>query len=193
MEPSNRQQHPEPGVNRRTLLKAGVLALAGLSLPNRVMASLAAPLVPEKAVSLYNIHTGESLTRAVYWVEGEFIPETLAEIDFLLRDYRTGEVTTIEPQLYDLFFALRRKLGVTAPFHIISGYRSPATNAMLRATGSGVASHSLHMEGKAADVRLPGVELRTLRKAALALHRGGVGYYPDSDFVHIDTGRVRSW
>ncbi|AMV73826.1 DUF882 domain-containing protein [Desulfuromonas carbonis] len=193
MNPSSFQPCPEPGISRRTLLKAGLLATAGLLLPGRTLASLAAPLVPEKAVSLYNIHTGESLTRAVYWAEGEFIPETLAEINFLLRDYRTGEVTSIEPQLYDLFFALRRKLGATDPFHVISGYRSPATNAMLRATSSGVARHSLHMQGKAADVRLPGVELKTLRKAAISLHRGGVGYYPDSDFVHIDTGRVRSW
>lgn len=192
MEPAH-LPYPEPGVSRRTLLQAGVLAAAALLLPGRAMASLAFAQIPEKTVSLYNIHTGESLTKAVYWAEGEFVPETLAEINFLLRDYRTGEVTEIEPQLYDLFFALRCKLGAAAPFHIISGYRSPATNARLRATSSGVARHSLHTQGKAADVRLPGVELKTLRKAAMALHRGGVGYYPDSEFVHIDTGRVRFW
>ena len=183
-----------PGnLTRRSLLKAGLVAGLGLSLPGRALASLPSPQVPEKAVSLYNIHTGESLHQAVYWTEGEFVPQTLQEIDYLLRDFRTGEVKTIEPALYDLLFALRHKLGATTPFHVISGYRSPATNAMLRATSSGVACHSLHMQGKAIDIRLPGTELKTLHQAALALRRGGVGYYPRSDFVHVDTGRVRRW
>jgi len=193
MEPSLHLPTPEPTVSRRTLLKAGVLAAVGLSLPTRALASLAASRLPEKAVSLYNIHTGESLTKAVYWAEGSLIPETLEEINFLLRDFRTGEVKEIQPGLYDLLFSLRRKLGVSEPFHVISGYRSPATNAMLRATSNGVACHSLHMQGKAIDIRLPGMELASLHRAALDLRRGGVGYYPKSDFVHVDIGRVRHW
>lgn len=180
-------------LTRRSLLKAGLVAGLGLSLPARALASIAAPQAPEKALSFYNIHTGESLHKAVYWAEGELVPQTLQEIDYLLRDFRTGEVKPIEPALFDLLFALRRKLGATASFHVISGYRSPATNAMLRATSKGVACHSLHMQGKAIDIRLPGTDLQTLHRAALALRRGGVGYYPRSDFVHVDTGRVRRW
>ena len=189
--------HPIPGLDaslsRRSLLKAGLVAAAALSLPARALASLAPPPSPEKAVSLYNIHTGEALHKAVYWADGSFVPETLDEINHLMRDFRTGEIKKIDPALYDLLFTLRHKLSSTTPFHVISGYRSPATNAMLRSTGSGVALHSLHMQGKAIDIRLPGVELGTLHQAALQLRRGGVGYYPKSDFVHVDVGRVRHW
>ncbi len=185
--------HLDLGISRRTLLKAGLLTALGLSIPNFSFARFADQQPPEKALSLYNIHTGESVSRAVYWAEGEFVPETVQEINYLLRDYRTGDVAPMEPQLFDLFFALRRKVGSTEPFHVISGYRSPETNESLRRVSKGVAKDSLHIQGKAVDVRLPGVELRTLRRAAQALGRGGVGYYPASDFVHLDTGRVRSW
>ena len=141
---------------------------------------------------LYNTHTGESV-KAVYWAQGEYVPDALAEIDFVLRDFRSGDVKPIAPRLLDLAAELRRALGSNEPIHVISGYRSPATNAMLAAHSGGVATHSLHLLGEALDLRLPGRDLRDVRRAALALHAGGVGYYPRSDFVHIDIGRVRTW
>jgi uncharacterized protein YcbK (DUF882 family) len=111
----------------------------------------------------------------------------------VLRDHRTDEVAEMDPRLLDLLFNLQGKLGASTPFHVISGYRSPRSNAMLVAKGGGVAKKSLHMQGKAIDIRLPGRELADLRKAALGLKAGGVGYYPKSDFVHVDVGRVRHW
>jgi len=149
--------------------------------------------VPERVASFDNLHTGETL-RTVYWAEGGYVPEALREIDHVLRDFRTDEVLSIDPALIDLLFALRREMGSTAAFGVISGYRSPATNARLqRNGGGGVATRSLHMVGKAIDIRLPGRRLRDLREAALGLRGGGVGYYPRSNFVHVDTGRVRFW
>jgi len=193
MENRKRMKLTEGGISRRTLLKAGLVAGLGLTLPARALASLATPHPPEKILSLYNIHTGESIRRAVYRVEGSLVPETVQELNYLLRDFRTDEVVDIEPELFDLLYTLRQKLGSQEAFHVISGYRSPATNALLARTTSGVASHSLHMDGKAIDIRLPGVALDDVRRTARALKRGGVGYYPDSNFVHVDTGRVRFW
>ena len=118
---------------------------------------------------------------------------SLGELDWLLRDFRTGDVLPLDPRLFDLLASLADDAGVEPRFQIISGYRSPATNAMLAATSDGVSSKSLHMEGKAIDVRLEGLPLEKLRDLALARAVGGVGYYPDSDFVHLDVGRVRSW
>lgn len=146
----------------------------------------------EKALWLYNTHTGESLKTA-YWAAGDYIRDALAQIDFILRDHRSGENKRIAPQLLDLVYELNRVLGGSAPIHIISGYRSPATNAVLAARSGGVAKHSLHVVGQAIDLRVPGRELKDVHRAALALRGGGVGYYPRSDFVHVDIGRVRSW
>jgi uncharacterized protein YcbK (DUF882 family) len=117
----------------------------------------------------------------------------LAEIDHILRDHRTGEVRPIDTELLDLAHALGESLGAPGPFHVISGYRSPKTNALLRASGNGVASKSLHLQGKALDIRLPGCDLRRLRRAAVDLKGGGVGHYPGPNFIHIDVGRVRYW
>jgi uncharacterized protein YcbK (DUF882 family) len=146
----------------------------------------------EKALWLYNTHTGESV-KAVYWVQGEYVPEALTEIDFILRDFRSGDVKPIAPRLLDLACELRRTLGTSEPVHVISGYRSPATNAMLAAQSGGVATHSLHLLGEALDLRVPGRALKDVHRVALAMRAGGVGYYPRSDFVHIDIGRVRTW
>ncbi|WP_221249863.1 YcbK family protein [Desulfuromonas versatilis] len=179
--------------DRRRFLKLGLAAAAGLALPVTTWARLPEFKLPERTLSLYNIHTGETLRKAVYWAEGVYVPETLAEINHLLRDHRSNKVKKIDPRLCDLLFALRRRLEEKDPVHIISGYRSPETNAQLRKASSGVAKHSLHMEGKAADISLPGRDLGILRKAALGLKVGGVGYYPKSGFVHVDTGKVRSW
>jgi len=141
-----------------------------------------------------NVHTGEKL-KVEYWANGQYLPDALVEVNRLLRDFRTGQVHPIAPHLLDLLARLRLSLETTQPINVISGFRSPATNAMLRAEHehSGVASKSLHMQGMAVDIRIPGRELGVLHIAALAQRAGGVGYYPQSDFVHVDVGRVRSW
>ena len=145
-----------------------------------------------RALSFVNIHTDEKLS-VVYWADGAYEPSALAGIDHVLRDYRTGDVKPIDVSLLDLLHDLRSELRSSEPFHLISGYRCPATNALLHERSRGVASRSLHLDAKAADVRLPGVALADLRRAALSLQRGGVGYYPGPEFVHVDTGRVRHW
>lgn len=145
-----------------------------------------------RRLSFVNLHTDETLD-VVYWADGSYEPGALKSIDHLLRDFRSGEVRRIDPQLLDLLVRLRAQLDSTEPFHVISGYRSPATNAMLASHSDGVASGSLHMQGMAIDIRVPGRELRQVQQAALAQQSGGVGYYPRSDFVHVDTGRVRRW
>jgi uncharacterized protein YcbK (DUF882 family) len=148
--------------------------------------------LPEKSLSLYNTHTGEGLN-AIYWMKGEYLPEALAAVDHVLRDHRNDEIKPINPQLLDLLYAIREELGCHQAFHIISGYRSPTTNAYLRSVSRGVAEHSLHMDGKAVDLRLPGWEAFTVRSVARDLRIGGVGYYPRSEFVHVDVGPIRYW
>ncbi len=141
-----------------------------------------------------NLHTGEKL-KVEYWADGQYVPEALAQVNHVLRDFRSGEVHPIAPQLLDLLSLLRARLDTGAAVNVISGYRSPATNAMLRGEHehSGVATKSLHMQGMAIDIRIPGRPLAAVHTAALAQRAGGVGYYPQSDFVHVDVGRVRSW
>lgn len=146
----------------------------------------------ERALAFHNLHTGESL-KTVYWADGAFVPESLHEIDNILRDHRTGDVARMDPALMDLLHTLRGKVDSHAPFQVISGYRSPKTNAQLHRKSNGVAKRSLHMQGRAIDVYLPDRDLKVLRKAALAMKAGGVGYYPKSGFLHVDTGRVRFW
>jgi uncharacterized protein YcbK (DUF882 family) len=173
--------------SRRGVLRlglAGAVCLSGISGPARA----AAP----RALALHSLHTGESLD-AVYWSDGHYVPEALARIDCVLRDHRTDEIHRIDRRLVDLLGALRGELGTREPFQVISGYRSPATNAWLAATTGGVSRRSLHVEGMAIDIRAPGVPLTALRAAAMALGGGGVGFYPASGFVHVDVGRVRSW
>lgn len=141
---------------------------------------------------MINTHTGELLD-AHYFADGDYRQDELGRLDWLLRDYRTGAVLPMDTRLFDLLHELAQAAGREPRYEIISGYRSPATNAMLAATTDGVSSQSLHMEGRAIDVRLVGVPALALRDLALARQAGGVGYYPASDFVHLDTGRVRSW
>jgi uncharacterized protein YcbK (DUF882 family) len=171
---------------RRLLGLMGATPLAGASW--RAQARAAAP----RTLAFDHLHTGERLSLD-YYDGGRYVPDALAAVEHLLRDFRTGEVGSIDPVLLDLLHALAARTGSTRPFQIISGYRSPATNAALRRRSGGVASGSLHMHGKAIDIRLADVPLPALRDAALALRAGGVGYYPGSDFVHVDTGRVRFW
>jgi uncharacterized protein YcbK (DUF882 family) len=145
-----------------------------------------------RSLSFVHTHTGERLS-CEYYQAGGYDSATLVRVNHFLRDFRTGDVHAIDPGVLDILFAARSRAGRDDPFHVISGYRSPATNAYLRSRSLGVAKHSLHMEGRAIDVRLPGFPTRKLRDIGLALRRGGVGYYPASDFVHLDTGRVRFW
>ncbi len=157
----------------------------------RTARAVEAPVV-ERQLHLINTHNGEELD-ARYFVDGNYIPQQLGALDWLLRDYRTGDIFPIESRLFDLLHELALAAGREPRYEIISGYRSPATNATLVATTDGVSSSSLHMEGRAIDVRLVGLPASALRDLALARRAGGVGYYPVSDFVHLDTGRVRNW
>ena len=177
-------------VRRRDLLRFG----AGLGLT-----AIAAPASaqgldvwePRRAV-LDNLHTGETFNE-VYYANGSYLPDALAEATRVMRDWRTGDEHFIDPTLFDALNAIRGRVESRSPFQIISGYRSPRTNAMLRGQSHDVAENSQHLLGKAIDIRVEGVDLRHLRNAALDLGAGGVGYYPRSNFVHVDTGRVRQW
>ena len=185
-EPNNRSR----ALSRRRFLRLGLgAATAVVAAP---VLARPQPVVGERSLALYNLHTGESL-RTIYWEQGDYLLDALHEVSHLMRDFRTGEVRPISPQLLDLLHRLHRNMGGRQPFHLISGYRSPHTNALLRSESSGVAKHSLHMKGEAADIRLPGRSLKQLHQAAVALKGGGVGYYPQSDFIHVDVGRVRYW
>ncbi len=148
--------------------------------------------IPSKMIALQNPHTGDHL-KLTYFERGLYIEDALQEIDFIFRDHHTGDIHPVDPALLDQLYELKLSLNVSRPFNIVSGYRSPETNANLRRHSDGVAKNSLHMQGRAIDIRLDGYDTRTIRDAALAMQRGGVGYYPDSNFVHIDTGNIRSW
>jgi uncharacterized protein YcbK (DUF882 family) len=173
--------------NRRRFLQLGML----LALPLPALAKRER-IAEERRLAFHNLHTGEQADLA-YWVQSEYVAESLAEINHVLRDHRTDQVAAIDTQLLDLLSRVAAALDTSRPFEVISGYRSPASNGMLVETSTGVAKHSLHMEGRAIDVRIPGIELASLRQTGLLLRGGGVGYYPASNFVHLDVGRVRSW
>jgi uncharacterized protein YcbK (DUF882 family) len=186
--------------NRRKVLKAGLLGAATAVVPIGVDAAqwAVAPanfiLRPEttRALSFYNVHTGESL-KILYFDRGEYVPGALLEVNYFFRDFRANQVKAIDPQLLDLLHRINRALDTSQPFSLISGYRSPATNAWLASQSEGVARHSLHIEGMASDINVQGRSLALLQIVALAMRGGGVGYYPRSNFVHVDTGRVRHW
>lgn len=180
---------------RRDFLKFSAALASAAALPSLSHAAMLAPsrtALRERTLRMYNTHTGETI-KSTYWADGRFIPESMADINKLLRDHRNNQVATIDPALIVLLDQVSTQARPGSVIHIISGYRSPATNQMLADTTNGVARHSMHLEGRAIDVRMPGVPLGELRKVALAAHGGGVGYYPDSQFVHMDTGRVRRW
>jgi uncharacterized protein YcbK (DUF882 family) len=170
----------------RMMAGAGAIAVAPTAFAGMARAT------PERSLKFHNLHTGENLA-ATYWADGRYLKDGLKEINWILRDFRSGDVAEIHPELLDLLVALHGKLQANAPFHVISGYRSPATNAKLRSHSSGVAKHSLHMKAMAIDIRVPGCDLKDLRRAAMQLKGGGVGYYAKSNFVHVDVGRVRYW
>ena len=174
-------------LGRRRFLVGSLGAAAALVGAGRSAAAVAA-----HRLSFYHIHTAEKLT-IVYREHGELIPEALVEINRYLRDFRTEQVHDIDVTLLDTLHALYTTFDERGNFEVISGYRSPRTNAALRHATSGVAENSLHIQGRAIDVRLTSAKTTALRDAALALKAGGVGYYAESNFVHLDTGKVRSW
>jgi len=146
----------------------------------------------KRSLTLHNLHTGEAL-RSTYWTDGQVDLQEMAALSRLLRDHRTGDVHPIEIGVLDILWTLQQAVGNSTAYEVISGYRSPKTNAKLKAVNRGVAKRSLHMLGRAIDVRLPGTKTSALKNAAISLRAGGVGYYRKSDFVHLDTGRFRTW
>lgn len=174
---------------RRRFLAHGAGLLAAGALPARARASVA----DSRGLELLHTHTHERIG-LVYAVGDQYLDGSLSRLNLFLRDHYSGEVGSIDPMLFDQLYQVRALLGARMAYEVISGYRCPQTNDRLRQTrAGGVAKHSLHMEGRAIDVRLPGVPLAELRDAALSLQAGGVGYYPGEQFVHMDTGRVRRW
>ncbi len=188
-------------MNRRNFLQAAGGAAFNAALVGGIGASILLPAyatqpsaAPTRArqLSFVNTHTGDTFSDA-YWESGNYVPDAMSAINQVMRDHRSGEVHAIDPRLLDQLHALKGVVEASSPFQIISGYRSPMTNAALHERSTGVATRSLHMDGRAIDIRVRGVDLPRLRDAALGMSAGGVGYYEASDFIHLDTGRVRHW
>jgi len=207
----NSQSESAPAMTRRRLLKAAAIGVAALMVPGAVRADewIRLParsplrrvrflrrtrhaLDKPRQLSFYNVHTGEAL-KTVYWEDGDYVPGALREVNYFFRDFRANEVKSIDPGLLDLLYDIRSELETSRPFNLVSGYRSPTTNAWLASQSEGVARHSMHIEGRAADINIPGRQLLFLERVALALRVGGVGYYPRAGFIHVDTGRIRRW
>ena len=179
-------------ISRRKFLALGLATAAASVFPFETLAAVNTIVTPGRALSFYNIYTQEELD-IVYWFEGKYLPDALARINHILRDLRTGKVKDIDNSLLDLLYGIQKKLKSRDPFNVVSGYRTPKSNAILRKRRKGVAINSLHMYGKAVDINLPGYSLGALRRVAINLRHGGVGYYPYSKFVHLDVGEVRNW
>jgi uncharacterized protein YcbK (DUF882 family) len=175
-------------LQRRDFLRRAGFAAVGLA----PLGAAYARAMERRSLSFVHTHTGETLS-TVYFEGGAYRTSSLERVNRLLRDFRTDEVHPIDPRVLDILFDLQVLANRDEPYQVISGYRSPVTNGTLRKSSSGVAEHSLHMQGQAIDVRLGGFSTRRLRQLALSLQRGGVGFYPKSDFVHLDSGRVRFW
>jgi uncharacterized protein YcbK (DUF882 family) len=171
------------------LLAAGSVAAVGI--PQVSQAANRRNFLPRE-LAFHNTHTGERVA-LTYFEQGQYLTEALQEIDNVFRDHRTGDVHPIDPNLLNILYKLQETLQVYRPFNIISGYRSPLSNGELHNHSNGVAKNSLHMQGKAVDISIEGVNTFDIRNAAISLQQGGVGYYPSSDFVHVDTGLVRYW
>ncbi len=182
----------ERQLSRRHFLKLGILTAAGTMSASSSLAAVRNLLPQEKALSLYNIHTGERFN-TIYWSQGEYIAESLYDINYIMRDFRKNKIKQIDFRLLDLLYDMRCELNTKEVFHIVSGFRSPETNNMLRKYSNGVAKNSLHMYGKAVDIRVPSRKLSEVRRAAVNQRGGGVGYYPRSNFLHVDVGRRRFW
>tara|TARA_B100002019_G_scaffold259382_1_gene244751 strand:+ start:417 stop:980 length:564 start_codon:yes stop_codon:yes gene_type:complete len=183
------QQITEPTGRRgfiKNCLQVGVLT----TLPSTAFAGRYDQ--PHYATHFKNSHTGETY-KGVYRIGNKYLPDAFEQISYALRDFRTGEVHPIDPRLIDIITSLQIRAQTKLPFEIVSGYRSPKTNAMLRNTSTGVAKNSYHMKGRAVDLRIPSYSTSKLKNIALDMRAGGVGYYPKSNFIHLDTGDVRTW
>ncbi|MGW8272322.1 MAG: YcbK family protein [Thermodesulfovibrionales bacterium] len=179
-------------LSRRSFLRIGMYLGASLLLPRLSFACPEDFGPNERKISLYNFHTDELVSK-VFWAEGQYLPGALDEINYILRDHRTGEVAQMDTGLLELLYTLKDHLAVDEPFHVVSAYRSHSTNEYLRRRNRRVAKNSMHLYGKAVDIRIPGCKITALRDAALELQRGGVGYYRRSNFVHVDVGPLRQW
>lgn len=187
-----------PACNRRDILKAGLAGFLG-TLPLSMFADSAHAAgfsLPRSSgplrIAFTNQHTGETFA-GTYRVGNKYVPDAFDNINYVLRDFRTDDIFPIDPRAIDILYMLQQKTGSRQPIEVLSGYRSPRTNAMLNRNTSGVAKNSLHLTGQAIDIRQDGFSTRRLRDLAMNLRAGGVGYYPSSNFVHVDTGRVRHW
>ena len=187
------KQGTAAGVSRRKMILGGLATVAMGSTMLPTLRSAQAFNVEARTLSFNSLHTGEK-TAVTYWERGAgYLPDAIGELTHILRDWRTEQTYDMDLGLYDLLFELRYRLGSEKPFNIISAYRSPKTNAQLASDSNGVAKRSYHMKGMAIDIALPDVDLKYLRQVALDMQMGGVGYYPSSGFVHVDTGPVRFW
>lgn len=185
-------------LNRRSFLGIGAATLGGVLIPSLSNMALAANFKTgiiesgSRRLSFRNAHTGESFS-GVYRVGNKYLPDSFKQINTVLRDFRTDQVYPMDPRVIDILYTVHRMTGRSTPFEIISGYRSPKTNTMLRKTSTGVAKRSLHMEGRAIDLRMEGYSTKRIRDITASLRAGGVGYYSKSNFVHMDSGDVRTW
>ncbi len=178
---------------RRDFLKLGMAGVVGAMIPfTSVNSVLAANNSSAWNISFRNVHTGESFS-GVYRVGDKYLPEAFERLNYVLRDFRTDEVFPMDPHIIDVLSIVHRKMDVLDPYEVLSGYRSPKTNSMLGKKAGGVAKNSFHMYGQALDIRIPDYNTKKIRNVAKSVKAGGVGYYPRSDFVHLDTGNVRSW
>jgi uncharacterized protein YcbK (DUF882 family) len=171
---------------------AAPLTLAGVEAGPEAAEEVASHSASDRRIALRSLNTGERVD-VTYWQGGQYVPEALAQLDSFMRDWRNDEVGRMDPKLFDMLWAIGLAIGEDPEFTVLCGFRSQATSAMLRARGSGVARDSMHLHGRAADITMPGASLQTLCDTAKALHCGGVGYYPRSNFVHVDTGEFRTW
>ncbi len=184
-------------ISRRDIMKAGLSSLVAAPLLGAMSSPVSAArfAMPDEGafkIAFHNVHTGESFN-GVYRVGSKYMPDAFERINYVLRDFRSNEIFPIDPRTMDILYTLHKKSGSKSNFEILSGYRCPKTNDMLRRTGTGVAKNSFHLTGQAIDIRLPGYSMNNLHKIAQNLRSGGVGYYRKSNFVHIDTGKVRFW
>lgn len=178
--------------NRRNFLRMSATAMITTLFSCPAIAAVVPSYGENHRLSFYNIHTRERL-ETCYRTDGKLVRPAMQQINYILRDFRTGEIKPIDPNLLDLLYRIVTEVKPRTPISIISGYRCPRTNAALRRVTTGVAKNSLHMKGRAIDIRIPGYRTADLRQLAINIGRGGVGYYPASNFVHLDTGPIRTW
>jgi uncharacterized protein YcbK (DUF882 family) len=189
-----------PSVTRRKFLGFGALALGSLAATSVVTTPASAAIFARgteqfdgaRKIAFRNSHTGETFS-GVYRVGDKYLPDAFDRINIVLRDFRSNELFPIDPRVMDIIYTVHQMTKQTDPYEILSGYRCPKTNSGLRSHGEGVAKNSLHMTGQAIDLRLPGFQTKQIKTLAISLKAGGVGYYPKSDFVHMDSGDVRTW